>query len=62
MTTTRRIAVSAGLSLPIGSLRLSGGMLVVRSGEGDVQVGGGDDDGYQTEFSFGGGIQFPLGG
>ena len=54
-------AVSAGISLPLGSLRLSGGMLVVRSGEGDVQVGGGDD-GYQTDFSFGGGIQFPLGG
>jgi hypothetical protein len=56
---------SAGITLPIGSARISAGLVVVRSGEGDVAVvGGGEggEDGYYTDFSFGGGIQLPLGG
>jgi hypothetical protein len=40
---------SAGITLPVGSLQLSGGLVLVN----------GDED---TDFSFGAGVQFPLGG
>ena len=42
-------AASAGITLPLGSLQVSGGIVLVNT----------DDD---TDFSFGGGVQFPLGG
>ncbi len=47
-------AVSAGITLPVGSPQLSGGVVIER-----VDVG---EDDTEMDFGFGAGVQFPLGG